>query len=41
MSTDRTDYVIYGMNVGYDNVSWDDFEAELSGSPDARFDIHL
>jgi hypothetical protein len=39
MSVDRTDYVIYGVNVGYDNVSWDDFEAELSGSPDARFDI--
>ena len=39
MSVDRTDYVIYGVDVGYDNVSWEKFEPELHGSPDARFDL--
>ena len=39
MSVSRTDYIIYGVNVGYDNVSYDNFEAELSGSRLAKFDI--
>jgi hypothetical protein len=39
MGVDRTDYVIYGANVGASNVSWDDFEREMEGHPEAKFDI--
>lgn len=39
MSVSRTDYVIYGVNVGYDRVTWDKFTPELEGAPEARFDL--
>lgn len=39
MSVTRSDYVIYGVNVGYNRVDWDKFEAEIEGRPDAKFDL--
>jgi len=39
MGVDRDDYVIFGVNVGYDNVDYDDFEDEIDGTPDAPFRI--
>lgn len=39
MGVDRTDYVIYGVDVGYDNVDYDNFEDEIDGAPDAPFRI--
>lgn len=39
MGVDRTDYLMLGVDVGYDATDWDKFEAEIDGSPDARFDI--
>jgi hypothetical protein len=39
MGVDRDDYVIFGVNVGYDNVDYDDFEDEICGAPGARFRI--
>ncbi len=39
MGVDRDDYVIFGVNLGYDNVDYDDFEDEIDGAPDAKFRI--
>lgn len=39
MGVDRTDYLMFGVDVGYDAFDWDKHEAEAEGRPDARFDI--
>lgn len=39
MSVTRTDYVIFGVDVGYDNVDYEEFEAEICGESDAKFRI--
>lgn len=39
MGVDRTDYLMLGVDVGYDAFDWDKHEAEIEGRPDARFDI--
>jgi hypothetical protein len=39
MGVDRTDYLMFGVDVGYDAFSWDKHEAEIEGRPDARFDV--
>lgn len=39
MGVSRNDYVIWGADVGYDNVDYDEFEDEIDGTPDARFQI--
>lgn len=39
MGVDRTDYLMFGADVGADSFDWDKHEAEVNGSPDARFDI--
>lgn len=39
MGVDRTDYLMLGVDVGYDTADWDKFEAEINGHPGARFDV--
>lgn len=39
MSTNRVDYVVFGVDVGYDLVEYDDFEAEIEGAEGRRFDM--
>lgn len=39
MGVDRTDYLMFGTDVGCDAFDWDKHEAEVEGRPDARFDI--
>lgn len=39
MGVDRTDYLMYGTDVGADAFDWEKHEAEIEGRPDARFDI--
>jgi len=39
MGVDRTDYLMFGVNVGADNFDWDKHQAEIEGAPERRFDI--
>lgn len=39
MGVDRTDYLMYGVDVGADQFDWDKHEAECNGAPGARFDL--
>ena len=39
MGIDRTDYLMFGTDVGAKAFDWDKHEAEADGRPDARFDI--
>jgi hypothetical protein len=39
MGVERTDYLMFGLDVGPKNFNRDDFEAEIEGAPNARFDI--
>ena len=39
MGVNRTDYLMFGVDVGYDAFDWDKHEAEVEGSMGARFDI--
>lgn len=39
MGVDRTDYLMFATDVGYDAFDWDKHEAEIEGRPDARFDL--
>jgi len=39
MGADRDDYLMYGVDVGYDAFDWDKHEAEHEGAPGRRFDI--
>lgn len=39
MGVDRTDYLMLGVDVGFDSFDWDKHEAEVEGAPNARFDV--
>lgn len=39
MGVDRTDYLMFGVDVGYDACDYDNFEAEICGEPNRRFDV--
>jgi len=39
MGVDRTDYLFYGIDVGYDAVDYDRDEDVISGTPEAPFDM--
>lgn len=39
MGVDRTDYLMLGVDMGAENFDWDKHEAEIEGSPEARFNI--
>lgn len=39
MGVDRTDYLMYGADLGAKAFDWDKHEAELEGAPNRRFDI--
>lgn len=39
MSVDRTDYLMFGTDVGTEAFELDEFEAEMDGAPGRRFDI--
>lgn len=41
MSVDRTDYLMFATDVGYDAFDWDKHDAEMAGEPSRRFDIVL
>lgn len=41
MGVDRTDYLMFGADVGYDAFDWDKHEAEAEGRPERRFDLVL
>lgn len=39
MGVDRTDYLMFGTDVGYDAFDWEKHELESEGAPGARFDV--
>lgn len=39
MGVDRTDYLMFATDVGYDACDYDKFEAEICGEPGRRFDV--
>ena len=39
MGVDRTDYLMFGTDMGAKAFDWDKHQAEIEGAPDARFDI--
>jgi hypothetical protein len=39
MGVDRTDYLMWGVDVGAEGFDYDKHEAEICGEPGARFDI--
>lgn len=39
MGVDRTDYLMFGADMGVDDFDWEKHQAEVEGSPDRRFDI--
>ena len=39
MSVDRTDYVIYGIRLPFDDLDYDEYEAEICGKEGRRFDL--
>lgn len=39
MGVDRTDYLMFGVDIGPDAFERDDFEAEIDGAPNRRFDV--
>lgn len=39
MGVDRTDYLMFATDVGYDSCDYEKFEAEICGEPGRRFDI--
>lgn len=39
MGVDRTDYLMFGVDVGCDAFDWDKHEVEVEGRPNARFNI--
>lgn len=39
MGVDRTDYLMFGAEVGAKGFDYDKFEAEVCGAPARRFDI--
>lgn len=39
MSVDRTDYLMFGVDIGGNVNEWGDLEAEVEGAPCRRFDV--
>lgn len=39
MGVDRTDYLMWAIDVGFDAVGYDDFDAEIEGAEGRRFDM--
>jgi len=39
MGVDRTDYLMFGADVGARAFDWDKHENEVNGAPGARFDV--
>lgn len=39
MGVDRTDYLMFAADMGAKAFDWDKHQAEIEGSPEARFDI--
>lgn len=39
MGVDRTDYLMFGTDIGPEAFERDDLEAEIDGAPDRRFDV--
>jgi len=39
MGVDRTDYLMFGADVGADDFDWDKHQAEIEGAPEAKFDV--
>lgn len=39
MGVDRTDYLMFAADMGAKDFDYDKYEAEISGAPDAKFDI--
>jgi len=39
MGVEREDYLMYGVDLGYEAFDWDKHEAERDGAPNRRFDI--
>lgn len=39
MGVDRTDYLMFGTDLGAKAADWDKHEAEMEGAPNRRFDI--
>lgn len=39
MSVDRTDYLMFGADIGVKDFQRDEFEAEIDGAPTRRFDV--
>lgn len=39
MGVDRTDYLMFGVDVGYDAFDYDKHGAEIEGRPEKRFDV--
>jgi hypothetical protein len=39
MGTQRTDYLVWGVQLDQSNFVYEDFENEIDGSPDAEFDM--
>lgn len=39
MGVDRTDYLMFGVDMGTKDFDWDKHQAECEGAPGAKFDI--
>ena len=39
MGVDRTDYLMFGADMGTKAFEYDDFESEMDGAPNRRFDV--
>lgn len=39
MGVDRTDYLMFGADIGFDDADFDKCQAEIEGAPGARFDV--
>lgn len=39
MGVDRTDYLMFGADMGNNSFDWDKHQAEREGAPGARFDL--
>lgn len=39
MGVDREDYLMFGVDIGYQDDYWDKFEAEIDGANGRRFDL--
>ena len=39
MGVDRTDYLMFGADMGTEDFDWEKHEAEINGAPGRRFDV--